>query len=44
MPPSMRWGELVGLQREFVRADSVRVEWQHYPFPRSELQLLDHER
>lgn len=26
----MRWGELVGLETEFVRPDSIRVEWQLY--------------
>ncbi|MER7172626.1 LacI family DNA-binding transcriptional regulator [Streptomyces mesophilus] len=26
----MRWGELVGLEREFVRPDAFRVEWQLY--------------
>jgi len=26
----MRWGELVGLEAEFVRTESVRVEWQLY--------------
>lgn len=26
----MRWGEVVGLETEFVRPDHVRVEWQLY--------------
>ncbi|MEU3203791.1 LacI family DNA-binding transcriptional regulator [Streptomyces cyaneofuscatus] len=26
----MRWGEIVGLETEFVRRDAVRVEWQLY--------------
>ncbi|MDD9377878.1 LacI family DNA-binding transcriptional regulator [Streptomyces sp. ZAF1911] len=26
----MRWGEIVGLEAEFARQDSVRVEWQLY--------------
>ena len=26
----MRWGELVGLERQYVRPDAVRVEWQLY--------------
>lgn len=26
----MRWGELVGLETEFVRPNSVRIEWQLY--------------
>ncbi|MQY14977.1 hypothetical protein SRB5_51540 [Streptomyces sp. RB5] len=26
----MRWGEIVGLERQFVRPASVRVEWQLY--------------
>lgn len=26
----MRWGEVVGLERQFVRPGSVRVEWQLY--------------
>ena len=26
----MRWGELVGLETKFVRARSIRVEWQLY--------------
>ncbi|HEY9415461.1 MAG TPA: hypothetical protein VIQ30_11930, partial [Pseudonocardia sp.] len=26
----IRWGELVGLETEYVRPGSVRVEWQLY--------------
>lgn len=26
----MRWGELVGLETDFVRRDSIRIEWQLY--------------
>jgi hypothetical protein len=26
----MRWAELVGLETEFVRRGSIRVEWQSY--------------
>ncbi|AVT36251.1 LacI family DNA-binding transcriptional regulator [Plantactinospora sp. BB1] len=35
----MRWGEVVGLETEFVRPASVRVEWQLY-----ELDTGDHHR
>lgn len=33
----MRWGEIVGLETEFVRAKSVRVEWQLYELDTGEL-------
>ncbi|RKR89542.1 phage integrase family protein [Micromonospora pisi] len=33
----MRWGELVGLETEFVRPNSVRVEWQLYELDTGEL-------
>jgi integrase len=33
----MRWGEVVGLEREFVRSDSLRVEWQLYELDTGEL-------
>lgn len=33
----MRWGELVGLEPEFVRAGSVRIEWQLYELDTGEL-------
>jgi hypothetical protein len=26
----MRWGEIVGLETEFARPGSIRVEWQLY--------------
>ncbi|MFI1589631.1 LacI family DNA-binding transcriptional regulator [Streptomyces halstedii] len=33
----MRWGEVVGLETEFVRAGSVRVEWQLYELDSGEM-------
>ncbi|MFF9667207.1 LacI family DNA-binding transcriptional regulator, partial [Streptomyces althioticus] len=33
----MRWGEVVGLETEFVRPNSVRVEWQLYELDTGEL-------
>ncbi|MEU1597250.1 LacI family DNA-binding transcriptional regulator [Streptomyces sp. NPDC005708] len=33
----MRWGELVGLETEFVRPKSIRVEWQLYELGTGEL-------
>jgi integrase len=33
----MRWGELVGLESEYVRSDAVRVEWQLYELDSGEL-------
>ncbi|MEU0171345.1 LacI family DNA-binding transcriptional regulator [Streptomyces iakyrus] len=33
----MRWGEIVGLEREFARAGSIRVEWQLYELDTGEL-------
>ncbi len=33
----MRWGELVGLENEFVRSKSIRVEWQLYELDTGEL-------
>jgi integrase len=33
----MRWGELVGLESEFVRKGSVRVEWQLYELDSGEM-------
>ncbi len=33
----MRWGEVVGLETAFVRAKSVRVEWQLYELDTGEL-------
>lgn len=33
----MRWGEIVGLETEFVRAKSIRVEWQLYELDTGEL-------
>jgi integrase len=33
----MRWGELVGLEAEFVRAESIRVEWQLYELDTGEM-------
>ncbi|GAB7182180.1 LacI family DNA-binding transcriptional regulator [Kitasatospora sp. Ki12] len=33
----MRWGEVVGLETEFVRPSSVRVEWQLYELDTGEL-------
>lgn len=33
----MRWGEVVGLETEFVRPKSVRVEWQLYELDTGEL-------
>jgi integrase len=33
----MRWGELVGLEQEFVRSGSIRVEWQLYELDTGEL-------
>ncbi|MGW6572886.1 LacI family DNA-binding transcriptional regulator [Streptomyces sp. NPDC054945] len=32
----MRWAEIVGLETEFVRRDSVRVEWQLYELDNGE--------
>jgi integrase len=33
----MRWGEIVGLEREFARLGSIRVEWQLYELDTGEL-------
>lgn len=33
----MRWGEVVGLETEFIRPKSVRVEWQLYELDTGEL-------
>ncbi|MFC4515392.1 LacI family DNA-binding transcriptional regulator [Streptomyces ehimensis] len=33
----VRWGELVGLEKEYWRPDSVRVEWQLYELDTGEL-------
>lgn len=33
----MRWGELVGLETEYVRPSSIRVEWQLYELDTGEL-------
>ncbi|WP_018352209.1 LacI family DNA-binding transcriptional regulator [Longispora albida] len=33
----MRWGELVGLEKEYVRARELRVEWQLYELDTGEL-------
>ncbi|MFJ1707848.1 tyrosine-type recombinase/integrase [Kitasatospora sp. NPDC088346] len=33
----LRWGEIVGLEREFVRPAAVRVEWQLYELDTGEL-------
>lgn len=33
----MRWGEVVGLERDFVRTNSIRVEWQLYELDSGEL-------
>ncbi|MFD8219472.1 LacI family DNA-binding transcriptional regulator [Streptomyces sp. NPDC059697] len=33
----MRWGEIVGLEPEFVRPKSIRVEWQLYELDTGEL-------
>lgn len=33
----MRWAEVVGLETEFIRAKSVRVEWQLYELDTGEL-------
>jgi integrase len=33
----MRWGEMVGLETEFVRPESVRIEWQLYQLDTGEL-------
>lgn len=33
----MRWGEVVGLETEFVRSKSMRVEWQLYELDSGEL-------
>lgn len=33
----LRWGELVGLETEFVRPRAIRVEWQLYELDTSEL-------
>ncbi|WP_123981603.1 LacI family DNA-binding transcriptional regulator [Streptomyces sp. Ag109_O5-1] len=34
----MRWGEIVGLERKFVRPASVRVEWQLYELDSGEFE------
>ncbi|MEU2954515.1 LacI family DNA-binding transcriptional regulator [Streptomyces xanthochromogenes] len=34
----MRWGEIVGLEREFVRSTSLRVEWQLYELDSGEFE------
>jgi integrase len=34
----MRWGEVVGLERQFVRPTSVRVEWQLYELDTGEFE------
>ena len=33
----IRWGELVGLETEYVRAGGIRVEWQLYELDNGEL-------
>jgi integrase len=33
----IRWGELVGLETEFTRSNSIRVEWQLYELDTGEL-------
>lgn len=33
----MRWGELVGLEQEFIRTGSIRIEWQLYELDTGEL-------
>lgn len=33
----MRWGEVVGLEREYVRDTTIRVEWQLYELDSGEL-------
>ena len=33
----MRWGEIVGLESEFVRPSAIRVEWQLYELDSGEL-------
>ncbi|MFE2426592.1 LacI family DNA-binding transcriptional regulator [Streptomyces sp. NPDC059373] len=33
----MRWGEIVGLEREFARSSAVRVEWQLYELDSGEM-------
>ncbi|MGW0821774.1 LacI family DNA-binding transcriptional regulator [Streptomyces sp. NPDC002845] len=33
----MRWGEVVGLEREYVRETTVRIEWQLYELDSGEL-------
>ncbi|GIJ52446.1 hypothetical protein Val02_93320 [Virgisporangium aliadipatigenens] len=33
----MRWGELVGLEKQYVRSAAVRVEWQLYELDNGEL-------
>ncbi|MGH3678940.1 MAG: hypothetical protein ACRDT2_01230 [Natronosporangium sp.] len=33
----MRWGELVGLEPDYVRPGSIRVEWQLYELDTGEL-------
>ncbi|WP_309110290.1 LacI family DNA-binding transcriptional regulator [Saccharothrix sp.] len=33
----MRWGELVGLEEDYVRSASIRVEWQLYELDTGEL-------
>ncbi|MFE4855776.1 LacI family DNA-binding transcriptional regulator [Streptomyces sp. NPDC056670] len=34
----MRWGEIVGLEREFVRSTALRVEWQLYELDSGEFE------
>lgn len=33
----MRWGEVVGLESEFVRSEGIRVEWQLYELDTGEM-------
>ncbi|MER7275846.1 LacI family DNA-binding transcriptional regulator [Dactylosporangium sp. NPDC000244] len=33
----MRWGELVGLEKEFIRPGEVRIEWQLYELDSGEM-------
>lgn len=33
----MRWGEVVGLEEEFVRSGTIRIEWQLYQLDTGEL-------
>ena len=33
----MRWGELVGLESQYVRPEAIRVEWQLYEMDTGEL-------